>query len=797
MNWLRNLGALTVSIIIITIAFIYFSINLTRLSLPDELDNYKCEVMDPSYIYRNLLGVPHIVSVSEYDLFFSLGFVHAQDRLWQMDYSRRIAEGRLSEIFGRKYVNFDKYIKIIGLKKIANSLYLSISQKSKDILSAYASGVNSYIKKSRNNLPLEFGSIDYQPDLWKPQDCLLLLRLQSFQSSMSFKSDILYGQLVDKYGIEFFKQLIPKGLDSLSLLEESQFDDISQYKIKNQIPYHLPDISFACNTWSIRKHKDDKSSSAVLANDPHGKNQLPNIWYPVHLTASGFNVVGTTIPGIPLVMIGRNDYISWGIAKLNIDDADFYIEKLDKSNKFYTNSKNSLLKIEYHQDTVLIKDETPEIYYVRYIDKRPVISDFLIDTDTSDFKQSRKIAITYEWIGNFHSDEILSLYQINTAENWKRFNASLNTWGSPAYSFSYADIKGKVGLRPAGYIPKRNLNNKNMLNPAWIKGYKWKGYYNTMDIPFIFEPSRQYVYSANNKINDDIGENISSFWANNSRANRIDKMLNESIKYTRKDAQFMQFDTYSFYAEHFCRVLIPELKKYYNQYDNIEKKVLEAFEKWDFIFSSAGAGPSIFSIYLQTVFETTFADELGVDFYDRYMELGDIPSNVLLENITNRFWILFDDIRTKETENRDFVLVTAFKKTVERLTEIFDSPEVRQWRYGKINRVKLEHAFSDDDFLGPTVNLDEFETGGHSTTINMHKLNLSNNRVGESPSMRFIADMSDSLVYYVIAGGISGDPLSDHYSDQVQLWLNGGYVELKIFPNPDIDFKKVINLIPN
>ncbi len=858
MQPLKNLPALIISLLIIFAAFIYFSISITRISAPVGFDSFDANLIDTVKVYRDFYGIPHVIANNESDLFFAVGYIQAQDRLWQLDLARRTASGRLAEIFGPSKVKYDKFIRTLQLQKLAINLYDSIDSKSKLILERFSAGINFYIEENNHSLHFEFGALGYGPEPWKPTDCIIILRLLSFQQSKSFLSDIMYGEIVDKLGLRKTIGLIPDyPAKSPAVLDrfqsnkpsagskEMSFDPkysqpdtlcsleyLSLFKGLSSelsaISSHAYDISFGCNAWAIKKNKVDDSALAILCNDPHSKITLPTLWYQIHITSPELNVTGYTIPGLPLVMAGRNDNVAWGLAMMNADDCDFFIEKTDSSGKFYLAADgDSLKKFIYVQDTIYVKNEDRIIYYTRFAENSYVISDFHLFNDSNIPKTTDSALaagteffdnyiLTYKWAGHQFSDEIGALYEINNAVNWEHFIEAAAHWGSPAVNFIYSDILGNIGVAPAGILPQREkLCNPNLPNPSWMKDYGWSGFHQSSDLPDMLNPEKKYVFAANNKLfvknklsaNIELSANsklsggtnyfISTLWDDPSRANRIDQLLAESEYYNIRDAQYMQMDVLSPFADDLVNVIMPVLEKYKDLYDETELKAIEALSKWDYIFSPASAGASIFCVYINHLMENTFKDDFGDKLYSRFIAGSDIPYRVLHENISNRRSKWFDDVATENKEKRDYIMVKSLKEAVRELSGLFDSEDIIYWRYGNIHRITLKHSFSDDVFLEPAVTIGEFEIKGHNTTISNSGLKLNSSYDAEVYSaMRMIIDLSDSVVYSSIPGGTSGDPMSDNYGDQVQLWLNGGYVKIPIAPHPGEEYNLRLVFVP-
>lgn len=400
-----------------------------------------------------------------------------------MDYYRRLAQGRLSEVFGVQSLEVDKFLRCFEIDKIARDCYEHMSQKSRTILENYSNGVNLYISHYRNKLPFEFGVLDYTPEKWLPYHSILIGRVLSFELSLSIWADAAYGEIASKYGIDFAKLLIPDS--DFKISEQSNFEfpasgiDYS-FEIFNENINKIREFmniegsSSGSNCW-VYKNNDSLGSSSLLANDVHLPLSIPSRWLQMQITSPEISAIGLSLPGIPMILSGRNENIAWGISNLMVDDFDYFIEKIE--NDSYYVDENNKVKLTYIKDTINIKSETPYIYYKRRTNKSLIISDFHLNKhhglifdsddkiDTTFYSQN---ALTFKWVGRKTSDEILTLYQLLIAKNFEDFSSACSKWSSPGLNFHYADKYGTIGMISAADVPLRGKDcSPNIPNPAW------------------------------------------------------------------------------------------------------------------------------------------------------------------------------------------------------------------------------------------------------------------------------------------------------------------------------------------
>jgi penicillin amidase len=828
-QFLRNFAGILISLTVIAASFTAFSLYVATRSEVEPNTVVNANTKDTIAIYRNQFSVPHIIASSESDAFFALGYVHAQDRLWQMDIARRAGEGRLAEIFGKEALETDKFLRSLDLPTISQKTWKSSSKTSRFILEQYSNGVNAFIDEHKTGLSFEFGALGYLPEEWQPTDCILISRMMAFEMSIGFWSDIAFGEIADKLGVERASELIPSYPNSAPFIIPSEKKPIvsstpkptSQTETLPLFNNHDAISSTAnllaslrhfmgmngsgvgSNSWAM-KTTATSDASTILANDPHLSLSMPARWYQAHVTTPTLNITGLTIAGLPLFVVGRNDNISWGITNMMADDCDYFVEKIDTNSNFYFNEDGKRVKFKYRRDTILVKGDEPLIYDIRFSKRSPIISDvhtlvpnkLSINSTPNNFLQ--KYALSYSWTAQQASDEILAMYRINKANSWQEFQQGVNLWCVPALNFSYADRKGNIGIAPAGTIPIRSRGNPNIPSPSWLTEYAWQGVHTSSELPRMYNPTKRYLMSANNKTAEVLPYFITSLWEPSSRVERIEETLREFDEYTVRDAQFMQMDVTSPFARTLLKKTLPIIVSKQQYLSQTEREALKMLQSWDGIMTARDPQPMLYSGFLNNLLRQTFEDELGERLYRDYVFVANLPTRKIMEllNIdSSSVW--FDNVKTKEIENKDEIVFRSFVLAVRSLQDHYKNNDIRSWKYGDLHHVTLNHLFSSNPFMKQIVTHGPFPTGGDNTTLNngeYHFFEPQEQVLGAS--MRFIADMKDTVIYSVLPGGNSGEPLSAHYSDQVQLWLNGGYIRIPVKRLPDASFTRYTTIIP-
>ncbi|MCS7169844.1 MAG: penicillin acylase family protein, partial [Candidatus Kapabacteria bacterium] len=585
MRW-RYVFTIPVTVLVALLSLITGGWLFLQRSLPPEFAEVPSHVRDSVTVWRDSFAIPTIVAAHTMDAFFAMGYLHAQDRLWQMDIARRVALGRVAEILGAEAFPLDYLMRTLGLERIANSTWDSLHPVSRAILRSYAEGVNTWLQQNSSRLPPECILISYTPEPWEPIHSLAIARLMSFDLAFSFWSDIAMGTLAEELGMERAWELLPNYppnaptiVDEAPLAPPPPAGDTLLPKLgalqrPPQPPGGFTRIAEALgslrswlraspsqgsNAWAVRTH-----TGAILANDPHLVLGLPPRWYPVCVLSPDYEVAGLTFPGLPLVIIGRNRFIAWGVTNLMADESDFFIERVDTAYPFQYWNGHQWQRFQRWRDTLRIRGKPSVVVEIWRSQNGPIISDahlfaaprFLFqrpeDTTTNSFL--RRYRISYRWASAERiSDEVWAAYQIGRARSWNQFQAALRRWGSPVLCFVYADRQGNVAAQPAGYIPLRDTSLPEASwafpLPGWEKRYRWHGLVNAVELPNLVNPRQGFVVSANNKLTHNPPFPLTYIWEPASRAQRLTELLlQRSATYGLTDAERMQMDVLSPYA---------------------------------------------------------------------------------------------------------------------------------------------------------------------------------------------------------------------------------------------------------
>ncbi|HEY4613713.1 MAG TPA: penicillin acylase family protein, partial [Bacteroidota bacterium] len=429
-------------------------------------------------IYRDEYGVPHVYAQSEEDACFAVGYLHAQDRLWQMELIRRAGTGRLAEVLGEPALKVDKMFRTIGLDDLSRTLSDKLDAQSRALLESYAQGVNAFIQSSRGRYPVEFDVLNFNPEPWKVEHTVAVSRLMAWELNHARWVDMLLGELVERFGEQKAQEIFPEWDEGAPLIIPEQLrgrrvSALLQPLLEADRTYRAllgaPAFSGGSNAWVVSGAKS-VTGKPILANDPHLALTAPARWYELHISAPGLDVEGASIAGVPFVVIGHNRFIAWGVTNAMADDEDFYVEEVDSlqhPTKYRFNGQWRSMTQEV--DTILVKDSDPVLLTVYKTHRGPVVNRF---ESSSQFSQS---LISMRWTGYEISNEAKAFYLINKAANWKEFKDGLRHFAIPAQNFVYADVEGNIGYRIGGVLPVRRLKGPTLPYPGATDEYDWRG----------------------------------------------------------------------------------------------------------------------------------------------------------------------------------------------------------------------------------------------------------------------------------------------------------------------------------
>lgn len=719
-------------------------------------------------VIRDEWAVPHIHAENEHDLFFAQGYVHAQDRLWQMEFNRRIGSGTLSQILGGSTLEIDRFMRTLGLRRAAEKDWDAVSSDAREFLQAYADGVNAYIDTHRNRLPLEFTILGAKPEPWTPVDSLTWGKVMSYNLGGNFRNELHRASLIATLGVEAAQELLPPYPDGAPLIVPPEAGDYVWLRNTSlsQIAHSAnvmgdASLEWGSNSWVVHGSRTT-TGLPLLANDMHLGLSMPSVWYENGLHGGRIDSVGYSFPGVPHVIVGHNSRIAWGFTNLNPDVQDLYIEKLDDPNQptqyEYLGEWHNL---DIVREVIEIKGQEPEQLDVLVTLHGPIINNVV-----SSLEDAEPLALRWTALEGTHLLEAVGL--INLAQNWDDFRQAMSLWDAPSQNAVFADVDGNIGYQSPGRIPIRASGHQGLVPvPGWTGEYEWQGFIPYDELPRTLNPPAGFVVTANNKVvSDDYPYHLAYEWAAPYRAQRITDLLASDDQVSVADMQMIHAQTYSLPAEE----LLPYLLDLTPDTD-LQSRALSEAEAWDLYVEADSTGAAVFEVWYWFLVTNTLEDELGDDLFNS------VPLMVDLMAEPDSPW--FDDVSTGQLEGRDEIARRSLADAVAWLSENYgDDP--RTWEWGKMHTMVFVHqplGESEIGLLEWLFNSRSIPARGDSSTVDAAAFRFDEPfAMTHGSSQRLIADLSDwGKSLSVHPTGQSGHLFNRHREDFVQLWQNVQY----------------------
>ena len=734
-------------------------------------------------------AIPHVYAKSRGDLFRAQGYLHAQDRLWQMEQNRRIASGRLAEVFGESALDADRFSRIVGFRRAAEAELATLDDETRQVLAWYVEGVNAYIDSHPNRLAAEFNLLRVTPEVWTPIDVLAHAKSMAWSLSINWESELTRLQLLEKLGPMRAAELEPEyPADSPVILEALTRGSVTRLlstaglllneyeKVRDWLAQ--PVAGMGSNSWVVAP-KHSAGRRAYLCNDPHLAVQMPQVWYENHLTCPDLDVSGASVPGLPGVIIGHNEHIAWGVVNAYVDQQDLYVERAhpDYPDQFEYNGEWEAATV--LAETIRVRRRSmPHVERVVVTRHGPLISNFLTGADAT------PMPLALQWAGHTPGRSIRATLKLNQAHNWESFLAALKDWAVPAQNFTYADAEGNIGCVLAGRLPVRRHNLGLTPAPGWNGEHEWDGWVPRAELPRLYNPPSGLIVAANNKIGGDdyhhfLGVDFLPGW----RAARIEEILREKDRYGLRDMEEIQLDTMSKLAA----TLAPLFARL-NSDDPFVKVAIDHLRKWDHRMDADSTGAVIFHYALVLLLDEVFGRKLG-PLRDATLGISRSPlaptSSFALRAATKLTELLvtqpdsswYADAATGRERSREEVLYLTLSEAVRRLrADLGDN--ARRWDWGRVHQVRYVHPLGSRGLFRRLFSRGPFPVAGDATSPHQtyHAPQLPLGLVQIAAGYRQIYEVGVwEQARTVTPLGQSGHPMSPHFADQMTMWLEGAY----------------------
>ncbi|WP_339430625.1 penicillin acylase family protein [Pseudomonas sp. EA_65y_Pfl2_P78] len=744
-------------------------------------------------VRRNAMGMPLIESNSFHDALFSLGYVHASDRINQMVTLRLLAQGRLAEMSGASMLDADRYMRAVNLKKSAGELYKASSPRLKRFFEVYARGVNAYLFRYADKLPGDLASSGYKPEYWKPEDSALIFALLNFSQSANLPQEISSLVLAQTMTTDKLAWLTPSAPDENLPLAEA--DKLKGLKLNGQIP-GLNELSntsqqlsalnllgaTSSNNWAMAPQRS-RSGKSLLASDSHGPLAAPSLWTFVQIRAPKYQAAGVTVAGLPMVLGGFNGKVAWSLSSVLGDNQDLFLEKIRRQGSSLTYEVNGKWQ------PLGVRNET---YFVK--GQRP-IREAVYETRHGALLNSAQAAAQGNGFGlalqtpSFTDDKSLdAFFDLSRAQNVERASDASREIRAIALNLVFADASN-IGWQVTGRFPNRREGEGLLPSPGWEGRYDWDGYADPMLHPYDQDPAQGWLGTANQRvIPHGYGMQLSNSWAAPERGERLAELAG-SGKHDSRSVIAMQYDQTTTFAAKLKKVfeapgMKQSLKQAIDALPPIERgKAREAFSRlmaFDGKLSPTSADAAIYELFLQESMKQIFLDELGPESspaWKAFIANGNLSYTAQADHLLGRedspFW---DDIRTAQKEDKALILARSLAAAITAGDSLLGGDH-KAWQWGKL------HSYAWKNADGQTVR-GPLAAGGDHTTLNTAAFNWGQDfNTTHAPSMRFIVDFGQTEPLMGQNGtGQSGNPVSPNYLNGIDAWLKGQYIGLPMQP---------------
>ncbi len=734
-------------------------------------------------VFRDAWGVPHIYAANEPDLLFAQGFIHAQDRLWQMEFQRRMVAGRLSEVVGAAGLPVDRWMRVLGIYRVVEQEAAQACPEEHDLLAAYCAGVNAFLAVGR--LPVEFTLLRYRPEPWRPADSLAWVKILNWYLSSNWECELLRGQLIDKLGPAMAAELEldaaetwPLVLDIPDLLGLEKH--LSHFGRTLAGSGAMPGAGSGAgsNNWAVSGAKSS-SGKPLFANDMHLAMMMPALWYENHLEGGGFRVTGVSLPGSPLVVAGHNDKVAWGYTAGFADNQDLFREHLrisdDDAGSMQYEFRGEWLPAEVRQEEIHARVAGSVTQEVIVTHHGPIINT-LVAEETSE-------PLALQWAPLQPDPQTLCvLAAMNRAPSAAAFHQATAGWAGPVLNAVYADVDGNIGYSLMGQIPIRAAGDGRTPAAGWTGAAEWTGMIPFEQLPHLFNPPQGYIVTANNRVAaPNYPHLLGSDYVTGDRAERITQLLlTNPTPLDLSSFQRMQFDQISPSAQtliHFVR---------HTPVDDPDVQPLVALlTAWDGAILVDSPAALVYEVLTRQLFAVLLESRLGAHLLARYTGKG--PNALFMETLWGhhsqewlRKWMSGGSAAWFDLDSGETVpdaLTQALRRTLAYLENRFGA-DSSQWQWGSLHRLTFQHILGMQKPLDAAFNRGPYPVGGDGNTIwsNYSPLHDPATDVVTGPPFRFLADLADlDHCLGLLAPGQSGHVGSPHYDDQIDAWFHAGY----------------------
>ena len=715
-------------------------------------------------VLRDGHGIPHIRAQSPEDLLFAQGYVTAQDRLWQMDLSRRLARGELAEIFGERALQLDVENRTLGLWRACERAVSELNPDSQRMLTSYARGVNAFISTHQDRLPIEFLILGYQPRPWQEVDSFAVAVNMAKMLNTSWHEDLMRERIRARVAANLYADLFPdhspldrpvaelplglgrKPAAPASASPQADLDPVLAALLALACP-ESPRAGLGSNDWVV-SGSHTASGKPLLANDPHLGHGVPSIWYMIHLKAPGINVSGVSLPGLPAVIIGHNERIAWGVTNTGPDVQDLYIETFNPRAPSQYLHNGQWIDGQVREEAIKVRGQADHRLRVCVTRHGPIVSQ----------EGNRHLAL--RWTALQPHALSFPFWEIDRAQNWPEFLTALRGFVGPMQNFVYADVDGNIGYYAAGWVPIRRQGDGTAPVDGSFDDYDWTGYIPFEDLPHAFNPPTGMIATANGRVvPDGYPYLITRSWESPYRTARIYQLLEAGGKFAVDDMLKIQSDIHAIYFEWLAKQLLAAAAQHPLEGSD-PQFALGALKSWDGEARANSPAPLICRVTDRALYDRILKPKLGEDLSGYSWSM----SRVFIQNVIEDRWA-----RWLPPGDPDFnvTLVKSLEAGVRQIPSLVGSADHSAWRWGDTILLTFHHPLGSLPLLGRLLDVGPFPQAGTQTTVKQTTPSVG-------PSMRMVVDfgdLDDSVQNITL--GESGQIFSPYYRDQFEAWYEG------------------------
>ncbi len=714
----------------------------------------------PVQIARDPRGVPHISADNDRDLFFGFGYAVAQDRLFQLDHIRRKAAGRLAEVLGPEAVESDRLFRTLDLAGLAEREWSRLPGETRELVAAYAAGVDAVISVSGDALPIEFDLLDDKPEPWRPIDCLLVLN--EFRWYLTVRFPVIAGPELVKRAIgdgPLFREFLTGEADDESILHAGEYP-AGRRRMADQ---GAGEAATGSNNWVLAGSRTSVGKP-IVASDPHVPFAAVSIWYQVVLNGGSFRVAGASLAGAPAVMLGRTPRVAWGITNNICSLRDLYQEKTDPAHPDCFLYDGRWEPAATREETIRVRGSGDVSFTVRSSRNGPIVDDVLPPP------ARHTGPVSLRWQGFEACGWLTALLQMNRSKSAAEFRAAGEPWGVPTFNLVFADADGHIGFQTVGKLPVREIAERGY-RPGWDPAHQWKGTIPYSELPGLADPPRGYVVTANNRLApDDFPWPLSGTWPSGHRARRARERIEATPAHTADGQRSLQLDVHSGQAA----AIVPALLEVIGR-DPEFASAASLLHEWNHETTVDSAAASVSHLFHFHWIRTVVRERLPADQVELIVPFASGLAARLLRGDPSGWF---------RTNERDDAIRCTLRAALAELTARF-GPDWSGWTWGRLHTLTQKHVLSGRGDLGVLLDRSGIPMAGDGWTLFNATSDPTTHAAISGAGYRMIADLSDpdGRLWAIEVAGASGHPGSPHYDDEIQPWLAGNYREFSFASN--------------